>query len=287
MDTSGRYAHFGVARGLIQSIKFYYSPPYPTSVKLNFNIGGLPISKSSGSQFWPILSSVVDDFYTEPFPIGIFHGMKKPADPNIFLECFVNDLKNILEHGVTINQFKINLKINAFICDAPAKAFITGVKNHNGYFGCSKCNVEGDFIQNRMTFPDLNGPLRTDDSFKNKLHAKHHRLDSILESLNVGMVSQVPLDYMHLVCLGVMKRMLQFWTVGSIDVRLKPSQLLEMSNLLNGLKSDIPKEFARKPRPLTEIDKWKATELRQFLLYTGPVVLRSILSKKSIATFCV
>lgn len=44
-------------------------------------------------------------------------------------------------------------------------------------------------------------------------------------------------------------------------------------------RDTVPSEFSRKPRGFTDISNWKATECRQFLLYTGPIVLQSILKK--------
>ncbi|KAJ8965731.1 hypothetical protein NQ314_003937 [Rhamnusium bicolor] len=40
-----------------------------------------------------------------------------------------------------------------------------------------------------------------------------------------------------------------------------------------------------KPRPLTEYKRWKATEFRQFLLYTGPVILKDKLSHDKYLNF--
>ena len=42
----------------------------------------------------------------------------------------------------------------------------------------------------------------------------------------------------------------------------------------------MPSEFARQPRSLNELERWKATEFRQFLLYTGPIALKGVVSPK-------
>ncbi|EFN77288.1 hypothetical protein EAI_00144, partial [Harpegnathos saltator] len=107
---------------------------------------------------------------------------------------------------------------------------------------------------------------------------EHHTGDSILENLSIEMVSQIPLDYMHLVCLGVTKRLLQLWIRENKSNRLNAENINLTSQHLINIKYCIPSEFARKPRTLLDIDRWKATELRQFLLYTGIVILKSTLS---------
>ena len=49
------------------------------------------------------------------------------------------------------------------------------------------------------------------------------------------------------------------------------------SNLLN-LNGMFPSEFAGQPRSLDAFKRWKATGWRQFSLYAGPFVLKSVLN---------
>lgn len=85
---------------------------------------------------------------------------------------------------------------------------------------------------------------------------------------------------MHLICLGIMRKLLYLW-VGSGHRKgiwqLSLNQIKQISNNLLQIQSSVPSEFQRKPRPLIFIKQWKATEYRQFLFYTGLVVLRNIL----------
>ena len=89
-----------------------------------------------------------------------------------------------------------------------------------------------------------------------------------------------PLDYMHLVCLGVVRKMLNWFKSGSFKVRMKSAEINRISEHLLFISNLIPFEINRKPRSLLELANWKATEFRTFLLYTGPVVLKKILTKE-------
>ena len=87
--------------------------------------------------------------------------------------------------------------------------------------------------------------------------------DSTLKNLGIGMVSQFPLDFMQLVCLGVVKRLLGIWIKGPIGCRrLAPSAIRRISDHLLNLGKHLPREFLRKGR--FDVDRWKAAEFRQF-----------------------
>ena len=93
-----------------------------------------------------------------------YFGKAKPADANQFLEQFVKDVTVLINEGITYNKTTFPVSIHSIIFDAPAKSFIT----HTGYFSCSKYTIEGDFIANRICFPDFDWQKRTDANFHNQ-----------------------------------------------------------------------------------------------------------------------
>lgn len=279
----GQYCHFGLTSGILELLSLGYTC-HDNLLTLQFNFDGLPLFKSVSKEFWPILC-LVKPFDVSPFVVGLYCGSKKPPNIDEYLHDFIAELSSLLENGMTYNNCLYSIQVDCFVCDAPARSFIQNVKYHNGYHGCEKCTQEGVYINKKMTFPETSAKLRTDYDFQTMADEEHHRGPTPLSVLPIGLVTGFVFDYMHLVCLGVVRKLLIFWLGGNLhtsdDVasRLPASTVQIVSNRLLNLVRFIPQEFARKPRSLSEIDRWKATEFRQFLLYTGPVVLSGILSE--------
>jgi len=114
-----------------------------------------------------------------------------------------------LKSGLDVNGTKINFKISNIVCDAPAKSFLLNVKYFNAYFGCSSCTEEGEYLENRVVLTGTNASLRTDESFRNKSNEEYHKGDTPLLRLPINIT--VCLDYMHCICLGVTKHLIEFW----------------------------------------------------------------------------
>lgn len=69
--------------------------------------------------------------------------------------------------------------------------------------------VIGEFFTatRRMSFHNINSSARTDHIFRNRLNPNHHKEYSLLESLEINMISDFPTsDPLHLLELGVMKK---------------------------------------------------------------------------------
>lgn len=100
------------------------------------------------------------------------------------------------------------------------------------------------------------------------------------------MVSQFPLDYLHLVCLGVTKKLVELWlSKGSMSVRLSSRQCAIINEKLFAAESSRPTEINRKTGRIELYRQWKGTNFRTFLLYLGPVCLKSVLKNNVYENF--
>lgn len=69
------------------------------NLKLQVSIDGLPLYKSSATQFWPILGTV-QNLQEETVTIGLFCGESKPSSLDEYLEDFICEIKH-LSHGLS------------------------------------------------------------------------------------------------------------------------------------------------------------------------------------------
>ena len=147
--------------------------------------------------------------------VGIYCGQGKPEAITEFLSDFVRELSALSQFGIKVNGAHLAVSIFGLVCDGPAKSYVLGGKGHYAYFECVKCEVKGERINNRTCFPDITAPLRIhhgDDRSSNFTTV------SPLAQLHLNFVKDVPLHYMHPVCLGVMKKLILIWLRGDIRV---------------------------------------------------------------------
>ncbi|XP_076660021.1 uncharacterized protein LOC143363293 [Halictus rubicundus] len=214
------------------------------TIRLIFNIDGVPVSKNSNKQFWPILPYIMVMYRSNTFSL---------LSALVSLICVI-----------------------CFTCDAPARAFLKNIKGHTGRNSCERCTEEGTYYKKRIIYENHNASARTHEDFKNFRDIKHHKNNERTPLLNIStlnIIEDFALDYMHLCCLGVMKKLLHHWC--KVEFRLQ--QRNKLSKRMISAAKYLPSEFNRKSRSISELPRYKATEFRLFLLYLGPILLKKIL----------
>lgn len=287
---NGEYVYIGLKKCIIDKLRNMHPNTIPSSLEIDISTDGAQLHRNGNIQVWPIQCRVFNVTDNNPEIVGIYKGSKKPTNPNRFFEYLLEEIKSIsTAGGIFYNNKKISITYRSFIADAPARAFLLNHKSHNSKYLCSKCKVSGCYINGSMSFLGINHEPRTDDGYAQWIYDEHHSNEIIspLLQIPIKMVSQVPFDYMHLVCLGVVKRLCKAWMIGNFTKLVKFSvQHIElMSSRLECIRKYCPVEFSRLPRSFKEWKDYKATEFRQFLIYTGPVVLIGILQKDAYLHF--
>lgn len=157
----------------------------------------------------------------------------------------------------------------------------TGVCNFNAKHGCLKCTVVGEYSHksHTVTFAKTDCPRRNDSEFRFKKYGDHHKYDSPLLALPIDMIEQFPVgDSLHIIDLGIMKRLLIGWrdgNLGNLITKWPAREIGKVSQFL--LCCQMPKEIHRSVRSLKDLSHWKGSEFRTFLLYLSFVLLKDVL----------
>lgn len=124
LDDGAQYWYQGVAHCLE---RIFRNQPHDETIAMNVNVDGLPLYNSSNKCFWPILLNIHNRPEVKPFAAAVYYGDKKPASVDTFFRPFIDELKVLITDGLTVNGHRLTIKIRAFICDSPARAFIKGI----------------------------------------------------------------------------------------------------------------------------------------------------------------
>lgn len=278
----GEYLYFGLEAAILSILEITDDDDIPESLEIDISTDGATLDNSRKNQIWPIQCRISNISNSQPEVVGIYRGIKKPDDAMVFFQTLVDEASILIhEGGVMYRGSRKGFTFRAFIADAPARAFVLNHMGHNAESPCSKCCVTGEYVERRMTFVGLDFPPRTDEQYCLQAYEDHQNDCPSPLSLPIGMVTQVPFDYMHLVLLGVVKRLLSAWIDGkfSNSSKLLARDIDLISKRHVKLADSCPREFARPPEDLKYYLRYKATQFRQFLLYTGPAVLFGILDK--------
>lgn len=280
----GQYLHIGFEKGIKSILQNTPFNMIPDNLEIDFHIDGASLDSANRIQLYPIQIRIANIHGSKPEIVGVWKGSSKPTNPTEFLNPFVDDVLNVKKNGgISFHGKQITFNIRCFIADAVARAFVLGHQSHKSKVPCSKCWVVGESVrQGVIVYCGVDHKLRTKEEYDIYLDGEHHKEGtSSISRLSMDLVKQTVFDYMHLVCLGIMEKICLAVIDGKYasSAKLSPASIRILSSRLELAKQFCPREFARKPINITKHRSFKATEYRQILLYTGPVIFLELLNE--------
>lgn len=267
-DCIGEYVYLGVQKGLERCINPNVHKDNP--IFLQINVDGASPYHSSTKHLWPMLCKVIfdPDIYS-PFPVALYYGDTKPGNVDEYMNDFIEEINLLQKDGIYVGEKKYTVQLKHIICDISARKFLKQIKGHGGYAACERCEVYGKclgFPNKRVVYPDEDCQKRSDQSFREQQQKEHHiNISPLLRIQPPIDLIFYPLDYMHMCCLGIVKK---FYVMDLIfnktAVRLKSTLREKLFKLITFLKSCVSDEFQRKPWSF--VPNLKASVLRFIIL---------------------
>ena len=240
------------------------------NINLILNIDGIPVEKSGNKSFWPVWASIVElpskqrSSFHNMILCGLWYGRGKPCWDEYLLPLKEQLIKFRAE-GCDLCGENRKISVLALVCDLPAKASILNMIQYNGFYGCTFCLSPGIHVDNRHLYPEIHFEPRTSASYLSSIEPSNYGVKGPCVLNDVFTIpDSICIDYMHQCLEGVVSTL-----IGNY-LKLK---------ILNHGEIDVIKEhfftpncFKRRLRSFRLLAFWKASELKNFLLYSGPII---------------
>lgn len=148
---SGRYAHINDWSENFAAYLKSIDLKKKSNVLVHINVWWLPL---------------FEDARKKDFLCGCVHMTQKSNKiPNVneFRHKFVSEMEDLLDHGIDVDG--VTVKINAVVCDAPARWDFKNIVNHNAYHSWERCEQKGEYHGGHVALTKMTSKLRTDESF--------------------------------------------------------------------------------------------------------------------------
>ncbi|XP_062566251.1 uncharacterized protein LOC134228602 [Saccostrea cucullata] len=208
---------------------------------------------------------------------------------NTFFFPFVKEMRMLYNTGMQVEtpsgQQTVHAIINAMTMDLQARACVFNMMQHNGLCACLYCEEPGVVVKSgkghTRSFPyrETKPQLRTRLSIEANVHEAVQSKKAACGFYGRSIITHLPwmefqenctIDYMHGFLLGITKKFLSMWIDGAnyqqpyfIGHKLK-----DIDKILQSIK--VPYLIHRSPRKIqNNLNHWKASEFRSFLIYYG------------------
>lgn len=277
------------------------------NISLTWNVDGVPLFKSSANELWPIrciINELPHDIATHNVILAaIYFGKLKP-NMTAYMAAFVEQINDVNKEGVKWSHPKTSEAMGSLVyplistCDAVARCMVQCLHQFNGAYGCTWCVQKGRRVVKGAghvnVYPLVDSELRTheellvcarnvtaNETSEHVMGVKSASPLFLLRKYGFDMVRGFAVDYMHCVLLGLQRQFIDIWTDSKYheaEWYLPASKVADIDRMLLCIKP--PCDIKRFPRSVKLAGKWKASELRSFLLFYSMFVLQNALPDK-------
>ena len=213
---------------------------------------------------------------------------KEKPNMKILMAPLVDKINQTYEQGIQFETPYGSQHVHSILfmvsADLPARAELMNMKYYSGTFSCHACFSKGLVIGKHVKWPFIKSFEKRKSKYQERLGREAEKVTESMQGVKgtsifsqlkhpFDLVTGFAIDWMHCICLGVVKAMIHLM----FQIKSSPSYIGNKLNIVNGgLRVLKPPNIVRH-LPGSIGDMKKATELKHWLFHYSIATLHGLL----------